>query len=121
MIYSIRHTTTFSYQPAVRESIMEVRMQPRSEAYQRCLSFNLNVNPPANITQYRDFAGNIVHHFDIAGSHKEVKVTAQSTVQLQESPAPRPSSRRGAGSASRCACLPRGENEGDGFDSGLFR
>lgn len=91
MIYSIRHTTTFSYQPAVRESIMEVRMQPRSEAYQRCLSFNLNVNPPANITQYRDFAGNIVHHFDIAGSHKEVKVTAQSTVQLQESPAPRPS------------------------------
>jgi len=32
-----------------------------------------------------------VHHFDIAGSHTEVKVTAQSTVQIQESPAPRPS------------------------------
>ena len=46
---------------------MEVRMQPRSEANQRCLSFNLDVNPPANITQYRDFTGNTVHHFDIAG------------------------------------------------------
>jgi len=70
---------------------MEVHMQPRSEANQRCLSFHLDVNPPANITQYRDFTGNTVHHFDIAGSHTQVKVTAQSTVQVQAVPAPRPS------------------------------
>jgi transglutaminase-like putative cysteine protease len=68
---------------------MEVRMQPRSEATQRCLSFHLDVNPPAYITQYRDFTGNTVHHFDIAGSHTEVRVTAQSTVQVQAAPAPR--------------------------------
>ncbi len=91
MIYSVRHVTTFRYEPAVRESVMEVRLQPRSEANQRCLSFHLDVYPAANITQYRDFTGNIVHHFDIAGSHKEVKVSAQSTVQLQSVPAPRPS------------------------------
>jgi transglutaminase-like putative cysteine protease len=91
MIYSVRHVTTFRYQPAVRESVMEVRLQPRSEANQRCLSFTLDVNPPANITQYSDFTGNTVHHFDIAGSHTEVKVTAQSTVQLQSVPAPRSS------------------------------
>jgi transglutaminase-like putative cysteine protease len=89
MIYSIRHTTIFRYTPAVRESVMEVRMQPRSEATQRCLSFHLDVNPPAYITQYRDFTGNTVHHFDIAGSHTEVRVTAQSTVQVQAAPAPR--------------------------------
>jgi transglutaminase-like putative cysteine protease len=70
---------------------MEIRMQPRSEANQRCLSFHLDVNPPANITQYCDFTGNTVHHFDIAGSHTEVKVTAQSTVQVETVPAPRPS------------------------------
>ena len=91
MIYSVRHVTTFRYEPAVRESVMEVRLQPRSEANQRCLSFHLDVYPAANITQYRDFTGNIVHHFDIAGSHKEVKVSAQSTVQLQSVPAPRSS------------------------------
>jgi len=56
MIYSIRHTTTFRYEPAVRESVMEVRLQPRSESNQRCLTFSLDVNPPANITQYSDFA-----------------------------------------------------------------
>jgi transglutaminase-like putative cysteine protease len=89
MIYSIRHTTIFRYTAAVRESVMEVRMQPRSEATQRCLSFHLDVNPPAYITQYRDFTGNTVHHFDIAGSHTEVRVTAQSTVQVQAAPAPR--------------------------------
>jgi len=89
LIYSVRHTTTFRYQPAVRESVMEVRLQPRSEGTQRCLSFNLDVNPPANITQYHDFTGNAVHHFNIAGSHDEVKVTAQSTVQVQSAPAPR--------------------------------
>src|ERR1039458_2180500 len=70
---------------------MEVRMQPRSEAHQRCLSFTLDVSPAANITQYRDSTGNNVHHFDIAGSHTEVKVVAQSTVQVQPVPAPRPS------------------------------
>ncbi len=91
MIYSVRHTTTFGYEPAVRESVMEIRMQPRSEANQNCLSFNLDVSPAANITQYRDSTGNTVHHFDIAGSHKQVKVTAQSTVQVQAMPAPRPS------------------------------
>ncbi len=91
MIYSVRHTTTFRYEPAVRESVMEVRLQPRSEANQRCLSFSLDVSPRANITQYRDFTGNTVHHFDIAGTHIEVKVTAYSTVQVQATPAPRPS------------------------------
>jgi transglutaminase-like putative cysteine protease len=91
LIYSVRHVTTFGYEPAVRESVMEVRMQPRSEAHQRCLSFTLDVSPAANITQYRDFTGNTVHHFDIAGSHTEVKVTAQSTVEVEAVPAPRPS------------------------------
>lgn len=91
MIYSVRHVTTFRYEPAVRESVMEVRLQPRSEGNQRCLSFTLDVTPPANITQYSDFTGNTVHHFDIAGAHKEVKVTAKSTIQVQSMPAPRPS------------------------------
>ncbi len=88
MIYSVRHTTIFRYQPAVRESVMEVRLQPRNEALQRCLSFQLEITPAANVMQYTDFTGNIVHHFDIAGSHTEVKVTAQSTVEVQDSPVP---------------------------------
>jgi transglutaminase-like putative cysteine protease len=90
LIYSVRHTTTFRYEPAVRESLMEVRLQPRSDGDQRCLSFTLTVDPAANVMQYQDFTGNTVHHFDIAGSHAQVKVTAQSNVEVQSVPAPRP-------------------------------
>ncbi len=82
MIYSVRHVTKFSYTPAVRESVMEVRMHPRSEANQRCLTFELNLKPSAALMQYRDFLGNIVHHFDIAGSHTQLKLDAQSTVEV---------------------------------------
>lgn len=91
MIYSVRHTTTFRYEPAVRESLMEVRLQPRSDGEQRCLSFALDVEPAASIMQYRDFTGNTVHHFDIAGSHAQVRVTAQSAVEVQSVAAPRAS------------------------------
>ena len=89
VIYSVRHTTTFRYEPAVRESVMEVRLQPRSDGDQRCLSFTLDVDPAANTMQYRDFTGNTVHHFDIAGTHAQVKVAAESAVEVQSMPAPR--------------------------------
>jgi len=91
LIYSVRHTTIFKYEPAVRESVMEVRLQPRTDGDQRCLSFTLEVEPAANVMQYRDFAGNTVHHFDIAGRHAQVKVTAQSTVEVQAPSVLRPS------------------------------
>jgi transglutaminase-like putative cysteine protease len=86
MIYSVRHLTRFRYKPAVRESIMEVRMQPRSEANQRCLGFDLKVKPDALIHQYRDFFGNVVHHFDIAGRHTELNLKAQSVVEVLSPP-----------------------------------
>ncbi|HTT19078.1 MAG TPA: transglutaminase family protein [Candidatus Sulfotelmatobacter sp.] len=89
MIFAVRHITTFRYEPAVRESIMEVRLQPRSDGDQRCLSFTLKVDPPANIMLYHDFSGNTVHHFDIAASHTEVSVSAESSVDVQNAPVPR--------------------------------
>jgi transglutaminase-like putative cysteine protease len=89
MIYSVRHVTTFRYEPAVRESIMEVRLQPRTEGEQRCLNFSLRLEPQTNVMQYRDFLGNTVHHFDIAAAHTRVTVTAESTVEVQTSATPR--------------------------------
>jgi transglutaminase-like putative cysteine protease len=82
MIYSVRHITRFRYKPAVRESIMELRLQPRTEGNQRCLDFDLKVKPAAVVTQYRDFLGNLVHHFDIAGKHTELIITTKSVVEV---------------------------------------
>src|SRR5262249_27419915 len=86
MFYSIRHTTRFVYTPPVSESMTEVRMQPRAEGGQRCLKFELHTQPRARILGYRDHMGNIVHHFDIPGKHSQLKITAESTVEIASSP-----------------------------------
>jgi transglutaminase-like putative cysteine protease len=81
-IYSIKHLTSFRYTPAVGETLMEVRLQPRSDTQQRCIAFALDVQPRATVMIYRDFYGNAVHHFDIPGKHDCVQVLAESTVEM---------------------------------------
>jgi transglutaminase-like putative cysteine protease len=82
MAYSVRHITSFRYEPAVRESVMEVRMQPRTDFRQRCLSFSLDITPRATMMVYRDFYGNAVHHFDIPEKHQLIEITAQAIVDV---------------------------------------
>ena len=45
-------------------------------------------DPATNVMQHRDFLGNTVHHFDIAAAHSQVTVTAESSVEVQDSPVP---------------------------------
>jgi transglutaminase-like putative cysteine protease len=66
---------------------MEVRMQPRTEGFQRCLDFRLSVTPPTTVLLYQDFLGNIVHHFDIPGEHRRLNVIADSQVEIRPLPA----------------------------------
>ncbi len=82
MTYLIRHITSFSYEPAVGESVMEVRLQPRSDTRQRCLTSSIEVKPRADVTVYRDFYGNAVHHFDIPGRHSAIEVISEATVDM---------------------------------------
>ena len=85
--YSIRHVTRFSYDAPVSESLMEVRMQPRSEGAQRCLRFELGVAPRARVLAYLDYLNNSVHHFDTPPRHTELSITARAQVQLDALPA----------------------------------
>jgi transglutaminase-like putative cysteine protease len=82
MFYSIRHLTKFRYSSAVSESLMEVRMNPRSEGLQRCLSFNLSVSPRARVQQYRDYLGNVIHHFDVPSPHQNLTIVAEAMVDV---------------------------------------
>jgi transglutaminase-like putative cysteine protease len=86
MFYSIRHLTKFRYSSAVSESIMEVHMNPRSEGAQRCLSFQLNVTPRTRIQSYKDHRGNVVHHFNVPGAHRQLTIIAEATVDLTPRP-----------------------------------
>jgi transglutaminase-like putative cysteine protease len=49
LFYSIRHLTKFVYSKSVSESVMEVRMHPRSDSNQRCLTFSLSVSPRCRV------------------------------------------------------------------------
>jgi transglutaminase-like putative cysteine protease len=85
MYYNIRHVTRFRYNAPISESIMEVRIQPRTEETQHCLEFHLFTNPRARILEYRGDQGNRVHHFDIPNRHTQLTVTAESLVELTDS------------------------------------
>ncbi|SDF65954.1 transglutaminase family protein [Terriglobus roseus] len=84
MYYTVRHLTKFVYSNDVSESIMETRMHPRSDALQRCLSFQLSVSPRCRVFSYRDHLSNHVHHFDIPGGHEQLVIVAESLVEMEE-------------------------------------
>ncbi len=86
MQYTVRHLTRFTYDNPISESVMEVRMQPRTEQYQRCLGFELSTTPRATITAYRDPLNNIVHHFDIPGRHGQLTIVAEAIVEFVGAP-----------------------------------
>jgi len=82
MFYSIRHVTRFRYSAPVRESVMELRMQPRSEGPQSLRSFQLVTQPRAQLFAYTDQFGNAVYHFNAVREHEELRIEATAVVEL---------------------------------------
>jgi transglutaminase-like putative cysteine protease len=87
MHYSIRHVTRFRYSAPVRESVMELRMQPRSEGPQALRSFQIATNPRAQLYAYTDHLGNAVYHFNVLREHMELRIETQALVEMA-TPAP---------------------------------
>jgi transglutaminase-like putative cysteine protease len=82
MLYAIRHFTRYRYSHFVWQSMMEVRMHPRSEGNQRCFVFHLSVNPRARIFGYTDSYGNLVHHFDLPSRHGQLTIISDALVNI---------------------------------------
>jgi transglutaminase-like putative cysteine protease len=83
MRYTIRHVTRFTYESPISESVMELRMQPRSDGRQRCMQFTLTTTPAARMLTYNDHDGNIVHHFNIPGRHSRLAITSVALVDCE--------------------------------------
>lgn len=86
MYYSIRHITRFRYSSPVRESVMELRMQPRSEGPQMLRSFQISTNPRAQLYAYTDHFGNAVYHFNVLRAHEELRIEALAVVEISRIP-----------------------------------
>ena len=89
MLLEIRHVTQYHYERPVRESIMELWMQPQKTARQRLVSFELEIEPAVQVFSYADSFGNAVYHFDVPHPHDKLTIVARSAVET-ESPGERP-------------------------------
>jgi transglutaminase-like putative cysteine protease len=83
MFYSIRHVTRYRYDAPVRESVMQLYVQPKSDGAQRLQSFQVASNPRAGLQAYTDHFGNAVYHFDVPGVHQELTIEAEAEVEVQ--------------------------------------
>ncbi|MGA8620141.1 MAG: transglutaminase family protein [Candidatus Sulfotelmatobacter sp.] len=86
MFHAIRHFTRYRYSHLVWQSMMEVRMHPRSEGNRRCFVFQLSVNPRARIFGYTDSYGNLVHHFDLPSRHGQLTIISDALVNIEAQP-----------------------------------
>jgi transglutaminase-like putative cysteine protease len=89
MLLEIRHVTQYHYERPVRESLMELWMQPQKGARQRLVSFDLDIDPAAQVFSYADSFGNAVYHFDVPQPHDKLTIIARSAVET-EAPAELP-------------------------------
>ncbi len=78
--YRIFHVTEFEYDGPVSESYNEVRLRPRQDDGQTCLSFRLNTDPSARATSHVDSLGNWVHRFNVLAEHRHLRVESDSVV-----------------------------------------
>lgn len=84
MLLEVRHVTRFHYDDMIRESIMEVWMQPQKRAGQRLISFELELDPAAQLFSYADTFGNAVYHFDLPQPHDKLTIVARSAVETED-------------------------------------
>lgn len=81
MLVAIRHKTELTYAEPITESVMELRMMPRTDAHQSLRSFELIIGPETPVFHHVDWQGNSAHHFSIVDAHDKVVIMAASTVE----------------------------------------
>ena len=81
MRLDIAYRLHFTYAAPVSESQNEIRVRPRDDRRQRVLSYRLTTTPATRVLQTRDYFGTTVDHLGIRGSHHDLLVTAEASVE----------------------------------------
>jgi transglutaminase-like putative cysteine protease len=84
MKLAVHHTTHYEYPEPVRDSYNELRLKPTSGDRQNCLSHELQIDPPAEVTHFLDFYLNCVHFFEIPKPHTELNIISKSVVETAD-------------------------------------
>lgn len=82
--FHIRHDTTYRYDQPVGESRQLLRLTPRTLSWQRCVAHTIDIRPePGRIESFIDSFGNPVQALHIEIEHDELRIRADSWVELQ--------------------------------------
>jgi transglutaminase-like putative cysteine protease len=90
MRLEITHETRYIYSTPVRESVMELWLQPLTIPLQRLVGFEIVTEPRAKMLTYRDWLGNIVYHFDVPAKHSELVIRSRAMVETYARSEPLP-------------------------------
>ncbi|GDY11446.1 transglutaminase [Planctomycetota bacterium] len=85
MRYRLRHVTTYQYEEPVALSLNVARLRPRGDGRQRLIASRLHVSPVPAVERWRtDWFGNSVDVLTIQTAHRELVVSAESEVEIDE-------------------------------------
>jgi transglutaminase-like putative cysteine protease len=83
VIYDIRHVTGYAYEFPVSSATLSLRVTPRSDIGQRCLTHTLMIDPPPKTLRVeRDFFGNEVTMATIETGLMSLKIEARARVDI---------------------------------------
>lgn len=86
--YRISHRTEYRYSDVVTSSYGRGHLTPRDIARQRCVTFDLGIDPlPADRSTSRDAYGNITSYFHVTERHRVLSVVGASIVEVDPPPA----------------------------------
>src|ERR1051326_6114326 len=79
----VQHHLWLEYDEFIRESFIELRLQPKTTQTQAVASFVLAAGPPTRISRYRDWNDYVVHHFAVTQYHDRLEVQGRSLVETR--------------------------------------
>jgi transglutaminase-like putative cysteine protease len=83
MFLDVQHHLWLEYDEFIRESFIELRLQPKTTQTQAVASFMLAAGPASKISRYRDWNDNVVHHFAVTQYHDRLEVQSRSLVETR--------------------------------------
>lgn len=87
MIYTVTHTTTYTYSKPAALSQNELTLFPRPTPAQDCGESRLAIYPRPSFLDLRtDYYGNQVHNFMVQHPHDKLEITATSQVTTRSQP-----------------------------------
>ena len=82
-LYSIKHTTTYTYKYPVSVSHHAVYLEPANLPFQKCKQFQVTTDPQfLDYRRRKDYFGNSLGLFSIQEDHQSLKITSESVVDV---------------------------------------